>query len=113
MQKRNYFQKLNTYNQIINNALNEIFPNWQMEFTNLLVDLGENILNGSDFISSLNNLPNNNLRCLYIAKIYGLLGMTSCGWFFGTKSHTIEQNIPQQSIEIIEAILPILINRSG
>lgn len=103
--KRDFFQKLLRYQQEINRQLNAIFPSWGDRFIQVFLSVRSDLFNGQDTSRVFQRMvPDEKLRRLFLAKTCALIGMTSCGWFFGGDDRP-ERELPKSMIEEIESLL--------
>lgn len=98
--KRNLFLALSEYNGLINKDLDVLDPTWRDEFSTLFLNLRQKIFTGGDFLTELKSSVLGEKFTLYAAKIYTLLGFTSCGWFFG-KEDNPERVIPENMARVV------------
>ncbi len=99
------FRRLQEQNTEINAYLNNYYPNWKEEFISLIVNLRNEILAGGNIMGQLeNNIKDYTKLRIFAAKIYTLLGFTSCGWFFDKKDSP-EREIPRQMTIVVGKLL--------
>lgn len=96
--KRHLFSELSVSNIIINQSLESLDLNWRDEFIDIFLSLRKEIVLGKDFLTDLKRNVSREKFTLFAAKIYTLLGFTSCGWFFG-KEDSPERAIPTKMSE--------------
>lgn len=105
-EKKHLFTTLSSHNNTINDYLDTNYPNWRSTFLTFTVNNKNTIFNGKDFLTPLEQLCHTDtlLSQLLAAKIYTLLGFTSCGWFF-SQEDGIERKIPATMAQDVEDIL--------
>ena len=101
--KMRFFSTLSSYNNQINNTLDQRYKGWRSDFAKKTVSLRSKILSGQNFLPDLQKISGERYS-LYAAKLYTLLGFTSCGWFFGGTS-SIERDLPKDMIAATEKML--------
>lgn len=102
--KRALFKQLTEANTIINQQLDTISFSWRQEFIETFLKLRTKIFTGQDFLTELKEMVSSEKFTLFAAKIYTLLGFTSCGWFDG-KVDSPERAIPQAMTEVVQRLL--------
>ncbi|KKQ66927.1 MAG: Glycoside hydrolase family 57 [Candidatus Daviesbacteria bacterium GW2011_GWA2_38_24] len=102
-EKRGARIKLQHHQRRINRQLDKLDPHWQPDFINTFLASREHLFNGQDPGSGVSKLDGSTKR-LFKAKMYALIGMTSCGWFFGDDK-SIERDIPRLMIQQVEQLL--------
>jgi hypothetical protein len=104
--KQSFFSSLQLLNAVINTGLDDTDGQWRNDFADFVINNRQAILAGGDFISAVKDHTNDEIkRNLYLAKIYSLvIGMTSCGYFFGSDDR-IERRLPHQSIQAAQQLI--------
>jgi hypothetical protein len=100
--KRHFYTSLQELNTLVNSGLDAIAPGWRKEFARLFAELSDDIFTGVNFGPALcaeviDKGGDEEKARLYLAKIEVMVGMTSCGWFFG-QNDGYERNIPASMI---------------
>ncbi|KKS95777.1 MAG: glycoside hydrolase family 57 [Microgenomates group bacterium GW2011_GWC1_43_13] len=108
--KQEFHENLTKMNEFINTSLDTRFPGWRSEFSNLFISFADDIFTGTNFGPSLDQMVksaggNEAKIKLYLAKIEVMVGMTSCGWFFGADDRP-ERSIPSSMIRGVKNLLP-------
>jgi Glycosyl hydrolase family 57 len=108
--KQGLYENLTKMNEFVNSSLDTEVPCWRKEFADLFVALSDDIFTGTNFGPSLDGAVKNSggdehRTKLFLAKIEIMVGMTSCGWFFG-KFDSPERNIPSSMIRGVKNLLP-------
>jgi hypothetical protein len=97
--KRSFYQALKSYGAEINARLDDQSSNWREEFA-------EFFLGNRDQMFNPNIAPSIKKEDgLFWAKYCQLMGMTSCGWYFGDENSP-EREIPRTMISEIEQLMP-------
>ena len=107
--KRAMYYGLTEANEGVNRSLDFLSPGWRDEFVRLLVQYKDDIFTGVNFAPALfdeiKNLGGNEkIFKLILAKIEVLVGLTSCGWFFGGDDR-IERSIPANMLQGVRMLL--------
>lgn len=102
--KRSLYRQLSEANLMINQQLDDKFDSWREEFMETFLTLRSKIFTGQDFLTGLRERFSTESYTLYAAKIYTLLGFTSCGWFDG-KSDSPEREIPKTMVSVVRQLL--------
>ncbi len=107
--KRQLFEELQGMNALLNHTLDTLQPSWRKEFTRLFTSLSDDIFTGENFGPALfaqvfNGGGDEERARLYLAKIEAMVGMTSCGWFFGGDDG-VERAIPVSMSKGLEDLL--------
>ncbi|HEX7042395.1 MAG TPA: hypothetical protein VF189_04035 [Patescibacteria group bacterium] len=102
--KTRFFNTLSGYNNNINLMLDENFKGWRKDFSEKVLKLRTKIFSGENFLPDLKKMSGERYS-LYAAKLYTLIGFTSCGWFFGD-TNSIERDLPKDMIAAVEKIFP-------
>ena len=108
--KQEFYETLTKMNEFVNTSLNSRFPGWRSEFSNLFVTFADDIFTGTNFGPSLDQVVKSAggdeaKTKLYLAKMEVMVGMTSCGWFFGADERP-ERSIPSSMIQGVKNLLP-------
>lgn len=104
--KMAFYSTLTNYNNTLNAVLDEKQQGWRNDFAQIVLGLRTKILSGQNFLPDLQRLSGDTYP-LYAAKIYTLLGFTSCGWFFGGRK-SIERDLPKDMIGAVEQLVPTI-----
>jgi len=101
--KQKFYTNLIAMNTLVNNSLDTAMPGWRGEFTRLFVLLADDIFTGVNFGPSLfeavkSTGGDEKKAKLYLAKVEIMIGLTSCGWFFGGDNRP-ERDIPSSMIQ--------------
>ncbi len=110
IEKQRLYNSLRQYNNEINQALTTVFgtePSWREAFAKTFLNVRGKVFNGENFLKDLRKQVNGNeqLYRLFGAKIYTLLGFTSCGWFFGDEQR-MERELTQNMVEAVRFMMP-------
>jgi hypothetical protein len=106
MKKRELFNGLSRRNIEINELLDRDGGGWRDAYQEAFLINRAKIFSGENFVPDFFK----SLRCskgqeiLYLAKLYALTGLTSCGWFFG-KRDSIERQIPEAYLGEVNNLL--------
>jgi len=108
--KQEFYSNLIAMNGFVNTSLNAISPNWRDEFTHIFALFSDDIFTGVNFgpqlFDKVLSMGGNEEKAkLYLAKIEIMVGMTSCGWFFGGENRP-ERNIPSSMIKGVKDLFP-------
>ncbi len=108
--KKEYYTNLMNMNTFVNDSLDNIAPGWRDELTNLFVTYSDDIFTGVNFgpqlFEAVTNMGGDEEKAkLYLAKIEVMVGMTSCGWFFGADGRP-ERDIPSSMIKGVKDLFP-------
>lgn len=108
--KRKFYRTLADMNTFVNTSLDSESPGWRGEFVRLFADFSDDIFTGVNFAPALfaevlHCGGNENMAKLYLAKTEILIGLTSCGWFFGGDDRP-ERNIPSSMIRGVKNLFP-------
>lgn len=103
--KQYFYTKLIEANTLINEYLDRLEPEWRKQFFYLVLDARSKLLNGKSMQEELDKSEfSKEKKAYFLAKIFTLIGLTSCGWFFGLDTSP-ERQIPEKMIEEVEKIL--------
>lgn len=102
--KRYLSSQLTESNGVINQSLDALDPNWRDEFVDTFLSLRREIVLGKDFLTELKRIVSREKFTFFAAKIYTLLGFTSCGWFDG-KEDSPEREIPKTMVSVVDKLL--------
>ncbi|MCX6732881.1 MAG: hypothetical protein NTV98_05065 [Candidatus Roizmanbacteria bacterium] len=107
--KQQLFGELQGMNTLLNYALDALKPNWRKEFVHVFTSLSDDIFTGENFgptlfAQVLNRGGDEETARLYLAKIEAMVGMTSCGWFFGGDDG-VERIIPTSMSKGLQDLL--------
>jgi len=108
--KQELYKNLIKMNEFVNSSLDSRIPSWRSEFADLFVALADDIFTGNNFGPTLDKAiksagGDEEKTKLYLAKIEIMVGMTSCGWFFG-EADRAERNIPSSMILGVKNLFP-------
>jgi len=108
--KKEFYTSLMTMNNSVNSALDNVSFNWRKGFSRLFVRFADDIFIGGNFGPLLfetiqSHGDNEEQAKLYLAKIEIMVGLTSCGWFFGGDDSP-ERNIPSAMIQGVKDLFP-------
>lgn len=110
--KRELFTGLTRRNDDINLLLDRAGNNWRDTFLDVFLLSRSTIFSGNDFISDFYKTINRKYleseKKLFLGKLYNLIGLTSCGWFFGQEDR-IERQIPEKCLEEVNSLLETII----
>lgn len=112
--KREIFRTLNDQDAEINARLDELHDgssSWRQEFADVATALSDQIFGGDNFLSSLAMFFPNEKYNLYAAKIYSIIGKTSCVQYFGGVQRP-EREIATGAIQAINQLLEPIRNSS-
>ncbi len=109
---RNFFAKLTAYNAAINKRLDQKNAQWRGRFAKLAVSVRQKLFTGQNFLEDLQAQTHDEEEYIYfIAKLYTMIGFTSCPWFFPEENPPrIEPTIPETMIKVVERLIPDLVN---
>lgn len=107
--KRDLYQGLISVNLQVNSALDIASPGWRAEYTTMFAALSDDIFTGVNFGPALYeqvklNGGNEEKARLYLAKTEVMVGLTSCGWFFGGDDRH-ERDIPTSMMQGVNELL--------
>lgn len=94
-EKRHYLGSLSALGQEIDKRLDQLDTAWRDKFVNFFLGVRESVFRGKDPIpdiekmagdSDLMVLRDSEVRNLFLGKMYYLIAMTSCGWFFANSN---------------------------
>ncbi|MFA5136415.1 MAG: hypothetical protein WC489_03390 [Patescibacteria group bacterium] len=107
--KRYFYETLSFMNEEINRILNMQYPDWRQDFMDVVFPLRDGIFTGVNFgpafVEAVHNKGGNaEYTKLLLAKLEVFIGMTSCGWFFGSDDRP-EREIPASMIKAVEDLL--------
>jgi hypothetical protein len=105
------YNTLQDMNNRVNGQLDAVIPGWRKDFASLFVELSDDIFTGENFgpalLSSVEQAGGDvELAKLYLAKIEIMVGMTSCGWFFGGEGRH-ERDIPANMIQGVQDLFAV------
>ena len=109
MMKKYLFKNLQEMNLQVNRWLDREYSDWRQEFAHIFATLSDDIFTGVNFGPKLKNemkiKDNEEIIKLFLAKIEIMIGMTSCGWFFGG-DNSPEREIPFSMIQAVKSLYP-------
>ncbi len=108
--KQKFYKNLKALNIFVNALLDTKLPGWREDFAHLFVAFADDIFTGVNFgpqlFEAIKNVGGDEKKAkLYLSKIEIMIGLTSCGWFFGEDSRD-ERNIPSTMIQGVKELFP-------
>gem|GEM_PF-4237239 len=109
-EKRQMYGDLMAMNTFVNGELDAGAPGWRAEFGRMFVEFSDEIFTGGDFApmfaaAIMDRGGDEEKVRHFLAKTEILIGLTSCGWFFG-REERFEQNIPKNMIQGVRDLFP-------
>ncbi len=110
--RKQLYENLRDMNLWLNNQLDLSKPGWREDYTEFLVRHYDEICTGENIVSLIEHHysyghDNEELTKLLLAKTEVLIGLTSCGWFFGNIG-ALERTIPASMREGIQKLFPAI-----
>jgi len=113
--KKEFYGNLMDMNAFVNLSLDAKSPDWRQEFTEIFVEFSDDIFTGVNFAPKLFETvrakgESEETSKLYLAKTEIMVGLTSCGWFFGEDGRP-ERDIPSSMIRGVRGLFPDIFNK--
>lgn len=108
--KHTFYQNLRDMNEWVNRGLDALMPDWRKGYGEFLAEQSNAIFTGANFAPALmqrfgGETGGTGAAKLLLAKTEVMVGMTSCGWFFGG-DNSIERAIPANMIQGVKDLFP-------